>query len=91
MLRTFVCTLLALLIFVGGLMAAEGTVIALKKGELTVKVGDQEKTIPLKGVKVIDADGKPVSGKARIEALKKDVKVEIVEEGGKVVEIKIKK
>jgi hypothetical protein len=89
MLRHVVCVALALLIFVGGLLAAEGTIVKIEKGKLTVKVGDKEQEIALKGVKVTK-DGVDVPGKERREALKKDAKVEIVEKDGKVVEIKIK-
>ncbi len=100
MLRSFVATLLALLIFVGGLLASDGTIVSFTAADkatktpakLVVKVDDKEQTIELaKGVKVTDADGKPVKGKDLATVLAKDTKVELVEADGKVTEIKIKK
>ena len=92
--RTTLVRVLALIIclaFVGALIAAEGTVVSYEKGQLEVKVGDKTEKISLKGVKVIDADGKEVKGKDLKDAFKKDTKIECKKEGDKVVEIKIKK
>lgn len=86
-----VFALVLCLAFVGALIAADGTVVNSEKGKVTVKVGDKEQVIELKGVKVSDADGKALKGKDAAEHLKKDTKVEIVEKDGKVSEIKIKK
>ena len=70
----------------------DGTIVGFAMGQLTVKIGDKEEKIPLQGVKLLDAEGKEITGgAARREALKKDVKVDIKKEGDKVVEIKIKK
>jgi hypothetical protein len=91
MLRTFVCAALALVICVGGLLAGEGSVVSFEKGKLTVKVGDKEQVVELKGVKVFDDAGTQVKGKDVAALLKKDLKVELVEKNGKVVEIKVKK
>ena len=88
MLRTFVVAILALVICVGGLLAAEGVVTkAADKDKVTIKIGDKDKEIDLKGVKIVGADGK----EAKADALKKDVKVDVTEKDGKVTEIKIKK
>jgi len=76
------------LAFVTALFAADGTVVSTEKGKVTVKVGDKEQVIETKGVKIVDAEGKPAKGK---DALTKGAKVEIVEKDGKVSEIKIKK
>lgn len=77
--------------FVTALIAADGVVVNSEKGKVTVKVGDKEQVIELKGVKVSDAEGKAVKGKAVADVLTKNAKVEIVEKDGKVAEIKIKK
>jgi hypothetical protein len=77
--------------FVTALIAADGVVVSSEKGKVTVKVGDKEQVIELKGVKVSDAEGKAVKGKDVGDVLKKDAKVEVVEKDGKVAEIKIKK
>jgi hypothetical protein len=73
-------------------LADDGTVVAPPAmGSLTVKVGDKEEKIAMQGVKVLDAEGKELTGAARRDALKKDAKIEIVKVDGKVTEIKIKK
>lgn len=91
MLRTSVCALLALVLCVGVVMAGDGTVVSFEKGKVTLKIGDKEQVVELKGVKVTDAAGAEVKGMKLADALKKDVKVETVEKDGKVVELKIKK
>jgi hypothetical protein len=100
MLRSFVAAVLALVIFAGGLLAAEGTVVSFSAADkasktpakVVVKVGEKEQSIELvKGTKVVDADGKPVKGKDLADALKAGVKVDLTEADGKVSEIKIKK
>jgi hypothetical protein len=75
----------------GAALAGEGTVVSMARGELTVTVDGKEQKIPLRGVKVLDAEGKEIPGRMRREHLKKDVKVEITEKDGKVTEIKVKK
>jgi hypothetical protein len=88
MLRTFVAAVLVLVIFVGGLLAAEGVVVKnADKDSVTVRIGDKEKKIELKGVKILKADGK----EGAFGDLKKDAKVDVTEKDGKVTEIKIKK
>ncbi len=100
MLRSFVASILALTIFVGGLLAAEGVVVSFSPADkasktpakVVVKVGEKEQSIELaKGVKVLDADGKPVKGKDLANVLNKDAKVDLTEADGKVTEIKLKK
>lgn len=86
-----VFALVLCLAFVTALIAADGVVVSSEKGKVTVKVGDKEQVIEMKGVKVSDAGGKMVKGKDIGDTLKKDVKVEIVEKDGKVSEIKVKK
>ncbi len=92
--RSVLVRLLALvvcIVFVGALVAAEGTVVSYEKGSLEVKVGDKTEKIDTKGVKVVDSTGSEVKGKDRAAALKKDAKVDIKKDGDKVVEIKILK
>lgn len=100
MLRTFAAAVLALVIFAGGLLAGEGTIVSYSAADkaskspakVVVKVGEKEQSIELvKGVKVTDADGKPIKGKDRADVLKAGVKVDLTETDGKVTEIKIKK
>jgi len=86
MLRTFVVAILALVICVGGLLAADGVVTKADKDKVTIKVDGKDKEVSLTGVKITGADGK----EAKADALKKDTKVELVEKDGKVTEIKIK-
>lgn len=92
MLQRMLAGLVALGVFVGGLLAAEAVVVKLEKRNLTVKFGDKEKTYKLeKGTHIHDTDGKEVKGKAIREKLKPGVKLDIEEEGGKIKEINIKK
>jgi hypothetical protein len=92
MVRRLLAAVVALSLFVGGLLAAEGVVVKFEKNSLTVKIGSEEKTYKLnKKTHVHDVDGKEISGKDRAKALKAGVKVEIEETGGKVKEINIKK
>jgi hypothetical protein len=91
MLRTICCAILALALFVGAALAAEGVITKVERGKITVKVGDKEQEIMLsKDIKILGADGNEIPGKERRNALKKDAKVEITEKDGKVVEIKVK-
>jgi hypothetical protein len=90
--RRFVLSLVLLFALAcGTALAGEGTVVAFERGSVTVKVGEKEQKIELRGVKVFDAEGKEIPGRMRREHLKKDTKVEITEKDGKVTEIKIKK
>jgi hypothetical protein len=90
--RRFILSLVVgLAMICGTALAGEGTIVSFEMGTLTVKVGDKEQKIMVRGVKVLDAEGKELAGPARREAFKKDVKVEITEKDGKVTEIKIKK
>jgi hypothetical protein len=64
MLKRFLAAFLAFGLFVGGLFAVEGVVVKREKGDLTVKVGTEDKVFKLeKGVKIIDADGTELKGK----------------------------
>ncbi len=83
----FVC----LAMFCGTAWADEGVIVSFEMGTLTVKVGNKEEKIPVRGVKVLDADGKELAGAARRDAFKKDVKIEFTKKDDKVTEIKIKK
>jgi len=90
MLRRLVCLLVAVALVFGSaftLLADEGTIVGMEKGKVVVKIGDKEKTIELKGVKILGADGKPAKAK---DVLKKDAKVDVKVEGDKVTEIKAK-
>jgi hypothetical protein len=96
MLRTILSVVLVLAVMAGSLWAAvtktEAVVVSYDKGKLVVKVGDKEKTVMLRNTThVHDVDGSEVSVKDRTTKLKKDVKIEIVEEDGKLDEINIKK
>ena len=73
-------------------MAEEATIVSFAQGTLTVKIGDKEEKIMIRGVKILDAEGKELTAAARREALgKKDAKIDIKKEGDKVVEIKFLK
>jgi hypothetical protein len=91
---TFVRILTVLLVFAFlGVMvavAAEGTVVSIEKGKLTVSIGGKNEEISTKGVKLLDKDGTQLKGKKAGEVLKAGVKVEITKEGDKVVEVKVK-
>ncbi len=91
MLRTVLCSVVALLLFVGGAFAAEGTVVSFDKakGTATVKVGDKEHKIDLKSVKVLNPAGKEIA--ADKVNLKAGAKIEVTESGGKVTELKMPK
>ena len=94
MMQRSLAAFLALLFLVGGLLAADGVVVSYDKDKmsLVVKVGDKDKTYELPAkVHVHDVDGKEVKLKDRADKLKKDVKVEIEEKNGKVIEINLKK
>ncbi|MGE3805591.1 MAG: hypothetical protein AB7K24_13025 [Gemmataceae bacterium] len=71
-------------------LADEGTVVSFAKGKLTVKIGDKDEDVPLKGVKIVDAGGTAIKGKDLTKALKKGAKVDVKKEGGKVTEIVVK-
>jgi hypothetical protein len=94
MLRNVLCVILALVVCfaVSGLAKADDGVVVTSPamGKMTVKIGDKDTEIEMKGLKVIGADGAQLKGKAIAEALKKDAKVEITKEGDKIVSIKIK-
>jgi hypothetical protein len=93
MLRKSVTLLMVMFLFlamIGMVYAAEGTVVKFEKGKLTVKIGDKEEEISLKGVKVVDASGAAIKGKMLKDAFKEKAKVDVKKEGDKVVEIKIK-
>jgi hypothetical protein len=82
--RKILCAVLAMvvcLVFVGVMNADDGVVVGAEKGKLTVKVGDKEQVVEMKGAKVVGADGKELKGKAAMEALKKDAKVSVTKEG----------
>jgi hypothetical protein len=71
----------------------KATVVSYDKDtmKLVVKVGDKERTLELKkNTHVHDTDGKEIKAQDRAAKLKKDVKIEIEEKDGKVVEINIK-
>ena len=94
MLRKFVGVLLVVLLCVAGVLAADGTVVSYDKdtGKLVVKVGDKERVFELKAsTHVHDVDGKEIRAKDRPDKLKKDVKIEIEEKDGKLIEINLKK
>ena len=87
-LRTWVCLVLALL-FVGR-RRRRGGHSQVEGRNVTVKVGEKEQVVELSKDLKITKDGTELERKDRRGALKKDVKVELVEKDGKVVEIKIK-
>jgi sarcosine oxidase gamma subunit len=93
MLRNVLCVVLALVIcltFSGLVKADEGTVVDVKDGKVTLKVGGKDASADLKSVKVLDAAGKELKGDAAAAALKKDTKVDVKMDAGKVTEIHIK-
>jgi hypothetical protein len=90
--RTIMAVLVLLLLAVGA-WAADGTVVGYDaaSGKLTVKVGDQERVVTLKATThVHDMDGREIRAKERPAKLKKDVRIELVEKGGKLIEINLK-
>ena len=90
--RRFILSLfVAFALLCGNALAADGVVVALERGMITVKIDDKEKKIETRGVKFLDAEGKEVARQDRRTTFKKDTKVEVVEKDGKVVEIKLKK
>jgi hypothetical protein len=92
MLRNVVA-LLALVIFAGGLLAADGEVVKYADGKLVVKVDGKERTVTFdKGrPHVHDAEGKLLKMADYAKHLKAGVKVELEEKNGKVIEVLIKK
>ncbi len=93
MVRALFGAVLGLFVFAGAAMAdVEATVVSYGKGKLVVTVDGKERTIEIKGghPHVHAADGKLLKGKEITAALKKDVKVDLEESDGKVVEVKIK-
>jgi hypothetical protein len=94
MVRRLLAVVLVLLLFAGGLLAADGTVVSFDKktNKLVVKVGEKDRTVVLdKKFHVHYPDGKHVKYKDFAKVLKKGLKVELEEEDGKVTEINIKK
>lgn len=92
MLRRLLSVVLVLAICVGGLLAAEGTIVKVAKGELTVKVGEKEQTFKFnKKTHFHDADGKDVKGKEKGKLFKAGAKVEIKEKDGVAEEVNLKK
>jgi hypothetical protein len=89
--RPFVSALLVLVIFAGGLLAADGVFLRFANHDLIVKVRDKETTIDHKHLEVYGADGERLEGKAIGEALQEGTKLELTEKDGKVVKVKIKK
>jgi len=94
MLHRFMIALVAVVILTGSLLAAEGVVVSYDKDtmKLVVKHGDKEKTYQLTAkTHVHDVDDKEIKPVDRPDKLKKDIKVDIEEKNGKLVEINIKK
>ncbi len=92
MLRKLLSVVLALAVCVGGMLAAEGTIVKMAKGELTVKVDGKEQKFKItKKTHFHDADGKDVKGKERAKLFKAGAKVEVKEKGGAAEEVSIKK
>lgn len=94
MLRTFLCSVVALLFVAGVLLAAEGkegTIVKVDKDKntITVKVGDEEQTVDLEKdrVKLVNAQGRA----AKIGDFRTGQKVEVFEKDGKITEIRQKK
>lgn len=87
--------ILALFLGVGGLLAADGEVIKYdeKAKKLLLKVDGKERTIEFKKGRphLHAADGKHIREKDFPKYLKKGVQLEIEEEGGKVMELTLKK
>lgn len=93
MVRLTMAALASLTLLAGGLLAADGEVVKFADNKLVVKVEGKERTVLFaKGHPHLhDADGKLVKPADYAKHLKAGVKVELEEEGGKVVEVLIKK
>jgi hypothetical protein len=93
MLRATLCSVLAMFIFVGGILAAEATIVKYDKeaGKMTLKVGNREQMVDLKTIKVLEASGKEVAfDKLKdLKALREGEKIEVTEKDGKITEIKL--
>jgi len=89
--RFILSVFVAFALLCGNALGADGVIVALERGALTVTVDGKEKKIETRGVKFLDADGKEVTRQDRRNVFKKDAKIEVVEKDGKVVEIKLKK
>jgi hypothetical protein len=89
MARRCLAALLAALLFVGGLLAADAVVTKFdaKNQTVTLKIGDKETTVDLKDVKVFLRD-KEVSDVSKVRFREKQ-KVQVKEEDGKVTEIRV--
>jgi hypothetical protein len=93
MFRRLLAVVVALALFVGTLLAAEGTVVSFdkKKGTLVVKVEGKERKYQVdKKTHVHDLKGKEVKYANFAKHLKKGVRVEVEDKDGKVIEINIK-
>jgi hypothetical protein len=86
----FLSAVVAILFFVGGLLAAEAMVVKYDPDtkQVVLKVGDKEHTVKLEEVKVIGPNGKEVKDLTKVK-FRKEAKVEVTQEGDKITEIKI--
>jgi len=93
MAHKIVALFVALVVFVGGLLAADGVVVKYADDKLIVKVDGKEQTITFKNGRphVHDSDDKELRPAQYADFLKEGVKVEIEEKDGKILEVKIKK
>jgi hypothetical protein len=95
MVRRVLAVVLAAGLVVGGVLAAEGVVVKYdkEKSELTLKIDGKEKKVKFeKGHPHLHGeDGKLIKTKDFEKHLKKGVKLDVEEEGGKITELTIKK
>ena len=98
MIRKFAAALVALVIAVGAVFAAEikGTFVKFADGTLTIKVDDKEKDYKIPSdlkVKYKDKNGdeKEVPASARLERAKEGSQVTLTVDGDKVTDVKVKR
>lgn len=95
MLKRVLAVVLTVGLVVGGVLAAEGEVVKYDKdkSELTLKIDGKEKKVKFeKGHPHLHGqDGKLIKVKDYDKHLKKGVKLDVEEEGGKITELTIKK
>jgi hypothetical protein len=98
MVRKFAAALVALVIAVGAVFAAEikGKFVKFADGTLTIKVDDKDKEYKIPSdlkVKIKDKDGneKEVAASARLERAKEGSEVTLTVDGDKVTDVKVKR
>jgi hypothetical protein len=82
---------LFLLVLTAALHAEDvhGNVVRLEKGKLIVATADKEQlSILLRGVELLDAEGRVVRGRDILETFRRETKVKVSREGDKVTSVR---